>query len=318
MLYDISWIPAVFFQAGTRKGQDSSMKWLDTLERKFDRFSIGNLMQIQGIVTDLHKTEGVIDKIYVRDASGTACLFINGYIMKSYTGLDDLKIGMTVSGVGIGSRDVDETSADESIFARLRVRNRSEIKILNNVPDMTALFNDVLKGVWYEEPIKFVVTERLFNGTAPYTFEPDSPLTRAMAATVLYRLSGEGGYTTKASFSDVPDGVWYTSAVSWAQENGVVNGYEEDGTFRPDNKITRQEMAAMLQRYAAYIDKADVTANGDLSKFPDANTVAPWAQSAISWCVANEIINGKDGKLDPYGDATRAEFAKIIYCYTQN
>lgn len=276
--------------------------------------SIGNLMKVQGIVTEVHKTAGVIDKIYVRDATGTACLFINGYIMKDYTGIDGLKPGMMVSGIGIGSRDVDETSADNRIFARLRVRDRSEIQILDETINVTALFSDVQKGVWYVEPIQFVVGEGLFNGFEDGTFRPNDTLTRAMAATVLYRLSGENGYTTKANFPDVLDGVWYTDAVSWAQENGIVKGYE-DGTFRPDGKITRQEMTVMLQRYAEKIGKTETPANGDLNQFPDAASVAPWAKDAMSWCVGAGIINGKDGKIQPMGDATRAEFAAILMRY---
>ena len=89
--------------------------------------NIGNLMRVEGKITEIHKTAGVVDKIYVQDETGTALLFINGYITSTDTSLDKLTVGMTVSGIGIGSRDVDEESADSAIFARLRVRDRADI-----------------------------------------------------------------------------------------------------------------------------------------------------------------------------------------------
>ena len=272
--------------------------------------SIGNLMKVKGIVTEIHKTEGVIDKIYVRDAAGEACLFINGYIMKNYKGLDDLKVGMIISGVGIGSRDVDETSATSAIFSRLRVRDRREIKILDSNVNVDLLFNDVNEKNWFYDEVQYAVEHELFMGTSHSTFEPESTLTRAMAATVLYRLDGKPTVGDKVTFKDVKEGTWYTEAVTWAQSAGVVKGYE-DNTFRPNQKITREEMAVMLARYAAY-KKVDVTANGDLKAYPDAGSVAAWAKDAVTWCVDNGIINGSDGKLLPKGNATRAQFTAII------
>ncbi len=272
--------------------------------------TIGNLMKVKGIVTEIHKTEGVIDKIYVRDAAGVACLFINGYIMKDYTGLDDLQVGMLVSGVGIGSRDVDETSATSAIFSRLRVRDRREIKILDDTVHTELLFNDVTESDWFYEDVMFAVNNGLLIGTSSSTFEPETTLTRAMAATVLYRLDGKPSVTEKADFKDVAEGEWYTEAVSWAQSTGIVNGYE-DNTFRPDQEISREEMAVMLVRYAKY-QGVDVTPKGDLSKFPDKASVSAWAKDAITWCVDNGIINGSDGKIVPQSNATRAQFAAII------
>ena len=271
--------------------------------------TIGNLMKVKGIVTEIHKTEGVIDKIYVRDAAGEACLFINGYIMKDYDGLDGLKVGMIVSGVGIGSRDVDETSATSAIFSRLRVRDRSEIKILDANVNANLLFDDVEKNDWFYGDVVFALENELLIGTSHSTFEPNATLTRAMAATVLYRLDGKPTVTDKASFKDVKEGAWYSDAVAWAQSTGVVNGYE-DNTFRPDQKISREEMAVMLVRYAKY-KGVDVTPKGDLGKFTDSNSVSGWAKDSITWCVDNGIINGTGKKLDPLGNATRAQFAAI-------
>ncbi len=276
--------------------------------------AIGNLMKVGGIVTSIHKTEGVIDKIYVRDATGEACIFINGYINKDYKGLDNLQVGMMITAVGIGSRDVDETSATSAIFARLRVRNRAEIKIVEDTVDASELFVDVPANAWYRSAVEYAVSNGLLVGTSNKTFEPESTLTRAMVVTVLYRMAGEPAVNSACKFSDVPAGTWYTNAVVWAESKGIVSGYT-DGTFRPDNKITRQEMAVMLVGYAKFAGM-DVTPKGDLKAFPDAADVATWAANAVTWCVDNGIISGdKQGsvtKLNPENDATRAQFASII------
>ena len=277
--------------------------------------SIGNLMKIKGLVTGIHKTEGVIDKIYVRDATGEACLFINGYIMKDYTGLDGLKVGMIVSGIGIGSRDVDEQSATSAIFSRLRVRNRSEIVILDDEIHGDLLFGDVKETDWFYDEVLAVVERGLILGTSTSTFSPNATLTRGMVATILYRMAGEPKNASRASFKDVAGDEWFADPVAWAESTGVVKGYE-DNTFRPNNNVTRQEMAVMLARYAELIDGKNTSVDGgSLNAFPDANTVPDWSRDALIWAVANGIINGLDGKIAPTNNATRAQFAAITNRY---
>jgi len=278
--------------------------------------AIGNLMKVSGIVTGIHKTEGVIDKIYVRDTTGEACVFINGYIMKDYTGIDNLGIGMTISAIGVGSRDVDETSATSAIFARLRVRDRSEVVIIDDKTDIDGVFSDVKSKDWFFKSVAYCVTNQLLNGTGNGKFEPNAKLNRAMVATVLYRLAGEPDVNIKTNFTDIADGQWYTDAVVWAQSNAIVTGYEDD-TFRPNAFITRQEMAAMITRYAKNIAQMDTKPESKKIDFPDASSVASWAKESVAWCIENEIINGMDGKVAPTGDATRAQFATIIMRFDQ-
>lgn len=279
--------------------------------------TIGNLMKVRGIVTGIHKTEGVIDKIYVRDSVGEACLFINGYIMKNYKGLDGLKIGMMVSGVGIGSRDVDEQSVVSAIFSRLRVRNRSEIQILDDEIHSDLLFMDVKKTDWFFDEVLEAVERGLLFGTSTSIFAPNATLTRGMVATVLYRLAGEPKNSSSATFDDVEATAWYADAVAWAQETGVVNGYDDD-TFRPNQNVSRQEMAVMLARYAKLIDGMDIKANdGCLNFFLDGSTVPDWSRDGVVWAVSNGVINGLDGKLAPTNNATRAQFATIIIRYVR-
>jgi len=293
----------------------------------------------------------------MQDETGTALLFINGYITSTDTSLDKLTVGMTVSGIGIGSRDVDEESADSAILARLRVRDRADIHEISaphthtwgpwettepagcfhegkqtrtcsgcgatetrtipansdNCPSRA--FTDRPDKGWYHESVDYVLEAGLMNGMGKGKFEPDTTLNRAMVATVLYRLSGDKVSATNA-FPDVPANEWYGEAVAWAQQKGIVTGFE-DGTFRPMEEISRQDMALMLQRYAKTVKGTDTTPTGDLSRWPDAGQVGSWAVDALRWCVGAGIINGKDGGLQPAGNATRAEFATILMRYAK-
>ena len=278
--------------------------------------AIGNLMKVKGIITSIHKTEGVIDKIYVRDAAGEACLFINGYIMKDYRGLDDLKVGMIISGVGIGSRDVDETSATSAIFSRLRVRDRREIKVIDGIVNGDLVFDDVKEDDWFYDAVMFAAERSLLTGVSHSIFAPDATLTRAMVATVLHRMAGEPAATSSADYEDVESGMWYSDAVEWASEVGIVRGYE-DNTFRPDNKITRQEMAVMLARYAELVCGIEMENRGTLNVYADGSQVADWAHDSVVWFVNVGIINGMDGKIAPNHTATRAQFAAIIMRFVQ-
>ena len=176
-------------------------------------------------------------------------------------------------------------------------------------------FTDRPDRGWYHESVDYVLENGLMNGMGKGKFEPDTTLNRAMVATVLYRLSGDKVSATNA-FPDVPANEWYGEAVAWAQQKGIVTGFE-DGTFRPMEEISRQDMALMLQRYAKTVKGTDTTPTGDLSRWPDAGLVGSWAVDALRWCVGAGIINGKDGGLQPTGNATRAEFATILMRYAK-
>ncbi len=180
-------------------------------------------------------------------------------------------------------------------------------------------FSDVNTAKWYHEAVDYTVVKGLFDGTSPSTFEPNTAMTRAMLVTVLYRMEEEPKSEAKNPFSDVKAGKWYTDAVVWAAENGIVNGIG-DGKFDPSGMITREQMATMLYRYAAF-KGVDVSGRGDLGAFPDASKVSAYAQDAMSWAVANGIIGGtrEGGKdyLDPKGDATRAQTAAILMRYAK-
>lgn len=177
-------------------------------------------------------------------------------------------------------------------------------------------FEDVPPGAWYESAVRYAYTHSIMEGMSATTFVPGKSLTRAEAVQVLYNLEGQPTVSGTATFPDLVY-QWYKPAISWAESTGVVDGYE-DGTFRPGQPVTREELAQMLYDYAAY-KGYDLTAQGDLSSFPDGNEVQEWAVPAMAWTNGNELINGHDdGTLEPAGTTTRAQAASILMRFDQN
>ncbi len=170
-------------------------------------------------------------------------------------------------------------------------------------------FTDVKEGDWFYEEVLYAYENGLMNGVGDNRFAPNSATTRGMLVTILYRLEGEPDVTGEAGFDDVGD-TWYTDAVIWAAANDIVNGIG-DNQFGPENTLTREQLVTMLYRYAQ--NKGyDVTASADLSGYPDAGQIQSWAQEAMTWAVAEGIVEGMDGNLNPAGHATRAQIATIL------
>ncbi len=184
-----------------------------------------------------------------------------------------------------------------------------------SVPAFAAgAFADLEPGSWYDEAVSFVVERGLMKGSSAARFAPNDPLTRAMVITVLYRIDGAPQTAPTDAFSDVPASSWYTDAVSWGTEKKLVEGYP-DGTFLPDQAITRGEMVTMLYRYGNYAGK-DTSAAAELSAFEDGADTAAWLQGPVSWAVAEGLLNGirrSGGTVLALGEtATRAQFAKLL------
>ncbi len=174
-------------------------------------------------------------------------------------------------------------------------------------------FSDVEENSWYYGSVRFAVENGLFRGTSDTTFDPSGDMTRGMLATVLHRLAKEPETGAGQAFSDVAEGLYYTEAVTWAAEKGIVNGYG-NGNFGPGDLVTREQLALMLWRYAGSPAGA-----GKLEGFTDAADVDAWAMDALRWAVEQKIVTGRaDGTLDPRGNANRAEVAAILmrYCET--
>ena len=175
-------------------------------------------------------------------------------------------------------------------------------------------FRDVLESDWFYEDVLFAHSEGLLKGTAKRTFSPYASTTRAMIATVLWRMDGSPKADADSRFTDVAGSQWYSDAVAWADENGIVRGFG-DGTFAPNAPVTREQFAAMLCRYAQYSGDA-VEPSRSLADFNDADQVSTWAKDAMRWAVSSGILTGKPGKrLDPQGTATRAEIAAVLRRY---
>lgn len=207
---------------------------------------------------------------------------------------------------------------------------RWEIKIAGNdspsqpstpstptTPDKPKLpFTDLGENQWYESAIEYAYTHDIMEGMSETKFSPNTSLTRAQAVQILYNLEGQPTVTRTTSFADLTTH-WAAKPIAWAEQTGVVDGYE-DNTFRPENNVTRQEFAQMMYNYAAYKDY-DLSAKGDLSQFTDGDSVQEWAVTAMSWANGNALINGHDdGTLEPGGTTTRAQAASILMRFGQN
>ena len=178
-------------------------------------------------------------------------------------------------------------------------------------------FTDVSSTDWFVDAVQYVYDNNIMAGIGGSSFAPQKELTRAEAVQILYNLEGQPTVTGSASFTDLAAGEWYQTAIAWAEQNKVVGGYG-DGTFRPNDTVTREEFAQMMYNYTVF-KKLDTSATADLTKFPDGENVGDWAKTAMEWANGNELINGHDdGTLDPQGVAIRAQAASILMRFDLN
>ena len=185
------------------------------------------------------------------------------------------------------------------------------------VEDYSNPFIDVNSSTWYASAVDFAAGRGLFAGVSQNTFAPDLPLTRGMLTTVLFRLEGARPQMAQSRFPDVADGAWYAQGIIWAAENDIVGGYT-DGRFGPNDKITREQLAVMLFRYAQLLN-ISTGGRDDLTGFADSASVSPWARDAVSWAVDSGIISGlPNGTLAPTDTATRAEAAFMLQNFVKN
>ena len=174
-------------------------------------------------------------------------------------------------------------------------------------------YTDLDMGAWYHDGIHYCLDEGLMDGVGMGLFAPNATTSRAMIVTILWRLQGSPEAEAAEMFTDVAPGDWYADAIAWAASEGVAEGYE-DGSFRPNDAITREQLAAMLWRYAGKPEAEDA-----LSVFTDGADTSGWAQQAMSWAVARGLITGVDSdSLSPKGQATRAQTATILMRFAQS
>ena len=195
---------------------------------------------------------------------------------------------------------------------KLTVSTRIEVEFTNGkLP-----FTDVRESDWFYEDVAFAYENGLFAGTSDTTFSPNASMTRAMLVTVLYRLEGQPAVNGRSGFSDVQYNGYYEDAVTWAADNGIVNGTSTT-TFSPNVNVTREQMAAILYRYAQY-KKYNTAASSSLNGFTDQASVSGYAAASLEWAVAEKLVNGSNGKLMPTGNATRAQVAAILHRFVEN
>lgn len=244
--------------------------------------------------------------ITVQDADGrtlytaTALGSMSSVIFSS----SDIKEGETytvlVDGASVGTATAKlGTTSNSGSFAPDENRNGAQQGSVSG-------FGDVPQNSWFADAVKYVSENKLMNGKSTTAFAPNENMSRAMLATVLYRMSGETA-EADSSFRDVSSSVYYAAAVSWASSEGIVDGTGADA-FSPNASITREQLAAMLYRYAG-----EPSVSADLSAYTDTVDISPYASKAVEWCVAKGILSGKSAtRLAPQDTATRAECAAML------
>ena len=301
---------------------------------------LGELVKIKGTITRVESAEGKIQTIMVKDSAGNETrIFIDGYITPD-TEVVDAKVGYTVEAVGLASYDNTFVLNDGTpVYPRIRIRDRADIVCTKGAdqpvgpvtpvnpgkpstpttPDKPTdgfKFTDVSRNDWFYGDVSYVYENGIMDGVSAETFAPNATLTRGMIVTILYRMENKPAVTGASKFTDVDANEWYGAPVAWAAENGIVTGYSET-TFGPNDPVTREQLAAILYRYAVYKGMSAVTLEQNPSRFTDADQISAYAVPAMNWAVGKGLINGADGKLSPKASATRAQVAAIIHRYLE-
>lgn len=201
-----------------------------------------------------------------------------------------------------GTRQVIRRSIADGDSITIPLDGSAKVEIVDN----SKHFDDVPSNYWAADAVAFVSSHELFNGTASGQFSPNLPITRGMLAMALHNLESNPAQALISGFGDVQSDAWYSEAVTWVSERGIVSGYD-NGQFGPDDDITREQLAVILWRYAGS------PSSGQTLRFTDANQVSSWAKNALCWAVGEGIINGRANNiLEPKGKVTRAETAYIL------
>lgn len=293
----------------------------------------GLLSKVSGTVKSVVKEGDAISSVILTDGTNDFRLLFNNYIGYSDESSADIttfvKEGAEISAVGVIYMDPEGVC--------LRIRDLSEVELVTedkpeepDDPDWPIQpgkpskpsdedkpeepdepFIDVDENDWFYDAVTYVYSEGMMDGVSDTQFAPNSNLTRGMVVTMLYRLEDEPRVTGSSGFDDVASGAWYADAVTWAAENGIVNGVS-DTEFAPNVNITREQLAAILYRYAEYNDY-DVSGRDDLSEFTDRSSISGYALDAMRWAVDEGLITGiTDTTIEPQGTATRAQAATMF------
>ena len=255
---------------------------------------------------------GTIDEdgkihVTVTDKDGNTVNNVSGGVRVSIPSLQDGEVVRIIDPETGAQIDLVEKSLVEDGAAYALVNGSAVLEIIWNAKP----FTDVSEDDWFASATRFVSSHELFNGFPDGSFQPYEAMNRAMLVTVLWRLENKAASGFETAYADVLSGQYYSEALAWGTENGIITGYD-DGLYRPEQSVSRQEMALILYRYMSRIGY-DTSARAELDKFSDGGETASWASEAVQWAVASGIINGRtDGTLDPQGYASRAEVATMF------
>ncbi len=248
----------------------------------------------------------IVDKVIVKDEDG------NIIEVKEGSSADKYIFEMPDGDVSVEVTFIEETENEEPEKEPEEETSESEAE---EIP-VQMNFSDVNAGDWFYNAVEYVYGNGLMSGTSQTAFSPNANTTRGMIAAILYRLEGSPSVSRAAGFADVPQNEYYSNAVAWGAANGIISGYDSS-TFAPDDNITREQMAAILYRYAQY-KGMDTSSKGDLSIYTDKEDISEYALEAMSWAVGEGLISGMgDGSLAPQGYATRAQIASILMRFAE-
>ena len=208
--------------------------------------------------------------------------------------------------------EVTELSENYYVFRMpgLNVKVKAEFRLSAYTP-----FADVSPNAWYFEAVSFVYDRGLMEGTSNYAFSPDADLSRGMLAAILYRMAGSPEVSGYSTFGDVPTTAYYARAIAWAQDHGIVTGVSAE-SYKPDSPVTREQLVAILSRYAQYKGYETSVSYDYLSTYGDASSASAYAREALNWAVARGVIDGQSGGvLAPTATASRAEVAQVLMNY---
>ncbi|MCI8423900.1 MAG: hypothetical protein HFF50_10320 [Lawsonibacter sp.] len=269
---------------------------------------LGELSRAGGsVIISTERTGSGID--FTITAGGSNVNSISGGVILSVThrGADTGTVAVLVS--PDGTREVIRKSFAVDGTMNIPVNGSARVEIMDN----SKYFRDVPSTSWAAEAVAFASSHELFSGTGESTFSPDTSMTRGMLAAVLHNLEGNPNSVRGVDFSDVASSMYYAKAVTWAAERGIVSGYA-NGTFGPDDSITREQLALMLYRAAG----SPAVNSSRTSRFDDSGAVSSYARTALDWAVENGIMSGMgNNTLNPQGQATRAQVAAMLKSYVE-
>lgn len=229
-----------------------------------------------------------------------------GYVLQAVTAVTSAGKSLSLTKQKDGTYTFTMPTAKVTVSAAFTPQSQTEGEGEEPLP-----FTDVASDAWYAQAVAYVYQQGLMSGTAQNQFSPDLTTNRAMLVTILYRLTGSPAVSDAAAFTDVASGDWFASGVAWASANGIVTGYG-DGRFGPNDPITREQMAAILYRYAGFVGQSTV-GQADLSGYTDAGRISPYAAAPMGWAVDRGLITSVSADtLAPGGSATRAQVATIL------